>query len=182
MENSPQVERSGYLRRMPPPTCGRSCVKEINMKEIELSQNRVALVDDSDLEWLSAWKWCFDGRYAVRREKKSGNKLYMHRQILRISHGEITDHINQKSLDNRRCNLRVVTTAQNGMNRSNSRNHSSCYKGVHLETWTGRWRAQIKAGNKNIRLGRFDSEIEAARAYDRAALEHFGEFASLNNV
>ena len=149
------------------------------VKEIALTQGKVTIVDDQDWLSLSAWNWCFDGRYAVRGENRNG-KFYMHRQIMHAVHSEVIDHINQNKLDNRRCNLRLVTKAQNGMNRLGNTNHTSRYKGVHLDQETGRWRAQIKTGEKHLHLGRFSDEIEAALAYNAAAQEAFGEFAQLN--
>ena len=148
-------------------------------KQISLTQGKVALVDDNDYEWLMGWSWCFDGRYAVRGENRNG-RFYMHRQIMGATHGEVTDHINQNKLDNHRCNLRLVTQAQNGMNRLGNANHTSRYKGVHLDQQTGMWRAQIKVGEKRLQLGRFANEVDAALAYNKSAVEHYGEFARLN--
>lgn len=103
----------------------------------------------------------------------------------RLTKGERVDHINHDKLDNRRENLRLATHQQNKWNvpkqkHRDGRQPTSQYKGVSLYKSNGKWTASIKAGERNIRLGYFLTEEEAARAYDAAAREHFGEFAYLN--
>lgn len=138
--------------------------------EIPLTQGLVAKVDAADAEWLNQWKWsasaCHRGRHvAVRRGE--GRTVYMHREILGLTPGDglEADHLNHNILDNRRANLRVVTPAQNKEGQP-SRGGSSRFVGV---TWDGRrakWRAQIQVDGKMLNLGRFPSEIDAARARD----------------
>jgi hypothetical protein len=91
------------------------------------------------------------------------------------------DHIDGHGWDNRRGNRRICTPAQNGCNRGKwNRSTSSQYKGVTRQPATGRYFARIGHKRRRIHLGTFDIEIEAARAYDRLAVECFGEFAGLN--
>jgi len=90
----------------------------------------------------------------------------------------MVDHRNGNGLDNRRANLRPATKSQNGANRLIAASNKSGFKGVDLKK--GRWRAQIKVVGSKIHLGYFDLAEEAARAYDMAAIEAFGEFATLN--
>lgn len=92
----------------------------------------------------------------------------------------IVDHINRNRLDNRKANLRSVTQGQNSMNRSKSSRKTSGYKGVCWHKSTQKWRARIRLNGCLKHLGHFDDIIEAAKAYDKAASEHFGEFAVLN--
>jgi hypothetical protein len=91
---------------------------------------------------------------------------------------KFVDHINGNGLDNRDENLRLATNSQNQMNSRKRSGTSSRYKGVSLQR--KRWRAQIKLDGKLIYLGMFDTEEQAAMAYDYAAIELFGEFSRIN--
>ena len=90
------------------------------------------------------------------------------------------DHIDNDRSNNNLSNLRLVTRAQNCMNRSLYKGKSSEYKGVHFRKDTGKYRAIIRVNQRNISLGQFDTAIEAAKAYNRKAVELFGEYANLN--
>lgn len=89
------------------------------------------------------------------------------------------DHVNgvQDTL-----NLRLATPSQNQGNRKKSRSKYSEFKGVTWDQSRNKWKAHIMVNKKTINIGRFDSEIEAAIAYNSAAVKHFGEFAHLNKV
>ena len=105
----------------------------------------------------------------------------MHREIMNAPAGLLVDHKNRNPLDNRRANLRLATHSQNMQNRGKFRsNATSQFIGVCLVKKTGKWKAQIKHQKKYIFLGEFDSEIDAAKAYDAAAIKYHGEFARLN--
>lgn len=155
-------------------------------KEISLTQGKVALVDLEDYEWLNQFKWRTKKDvhtfYAVRQEGAYPQKFfYMHREILNPPDGYSSDHINGNGLDNRRRNLRICTASQNQHNQKiNEQRGSSKYKGVCWHKAVEKFAAYIKANKKLIHLGYFQSEIEAAKAYDAKATELFGEFAKLN--
>lgn len=164
------------------------------MKKIKLTQGKYALVDDEDFEYLNQWKWCAQKigsiYYAKRgydwnKKKKCWNEiLSMHRVILGLHKGDgvCTDHIDGNGLNNRRCNLRACTKQQNQMNQG-SKVGTSKYKGVGVvpdSVSVKKWRARICINRNQKYLGYFDSEIEAAKAYDVAAKELFGEFANCN--
>lgn len=158
------------------------------MKEIVLTREKTALVDDEDFEELNKYKWCTYsgpwGCYAVRALPRSGGKhriVRMHRSILDAPDGIQVDHINHNTLDNRRENLRLCTNLENSRNRISIRG-SSRYKGVGWHKQRSKWRAYIKVNGKDISLGLFTKEVDAAVVYNNAAIEHFGEFANLNEV
>jgi len=169
-----------------------SCMWERNMKEIELTQDKVARVDDADFEELNKHKWraMWDGNtwYARRHSPRDINGkrhiIYMHRQIMGAQSGQEVDHRDRDGLNNRRRgpdgNLRLCTRGQNNANAKKRAGCSSQYKGVTWYKQADKWMAYIKTYGKQIHLGYFDDEIEAALAYNEAAIEHFGEFAHLN--
>lgn len=103
----------------------------------------------------------------------------LHREIMGNPEGLVVDHINGDILDNRKYNLRVCTTKENIRN-SKPQEGTSTYKGVSWDKDRNKWIAQIKVDRKGIHLGRFDSEIQAAEAYDNAAINYYGEYARLN--
>lgn len=158
-------------------------------KRIPLSKGQYAIVDDADFEKLNRFKWHVNRKdhcvYASRGTKRSGvaTNVVMHREILGLNHGDglCIDHINHNGLDNRRCNLRICTNQQNQRNSIKSANATSRHKGVYWDSRQRRWRSRIKCDGKDICLGSFHDESEAAKAYDAKAIELFGEFASLNS-
>ncbi len=155
------------------------------MKEIKLTQNKVAIVDDKDFEFLNKWKWCCSHGYAVKKSKMSDgsyNQTRMHRLIALPYDGEYTDHINQNKLDNRSENLRTCSKSNNSRNRGKQRNNTSGYKGVVYHGSSKKWRAQIITDNKYRNLGHYVTKREAALAYNAAAIVLHGEFACLNEL
>jgi len=154
------------------------------MKTIGLTCSKVAIVDDDTFDYLNQWKWQYDGHgYASRRETigyKKSKTVLMHREIIGTPKGMETDHINGNGLDNRKSNLRICTTSQNGMNRDKQLNNTSGYKGVRFDKRGGKWQAYIRFDHKFVHLGLFIDAKEAAKAYDIAALRLFGKFAKTN--
>lgn len=151
------------------------------MKVIGLTQNKVTKVSDEDAYSLSLYKWHLCNGYAARRLRgKTRSLVYMHRQIVGCPPDMEVDHINGDRLDNRRENLRVCSHQQNMVNWDNRRG-ASRYRGVSKDPERpGWWKVQIMRSGRNMRVGRYRSEEEAALAYDAAAIELFGEFAQLN--
>ena len=160
---------------------------EVPMKRIPLTQGKFAIVDNSDYKWLSEFKWCairgYSTFYAVRNIRENGRTImfYMHRVILELkkSDKQQSDHIDGNGLNNRRSNLRICTEQQNAFNRKR-REGSSQFKGVYWQKEVRKWYAHIKINQKDIYLGGFHKETDAAKAYDAAAIGLFGEFARVN--
>lgn len=157
------------------------------MKEIPLSQGKFALVDDEDFAQVSRFNWFYSTGYAVRNIKLDTNVYkmeLMHRFLLGLNFGDgkIVDHKNGNGLDNRRENLRICSKLENQRNQGPRHTKTSKYKGVGYFKRDKKWRARIKVGEKDIEIGKFTTEKEAALAYNKAALKYFGEFAWLNDV
>lgn len=154
------------------------------MKTIPLSRGLVACVDDADLDFLSRYSWyANDKGYAVTNVQVNGKKTVrrMHRMLLGVAEGKDVDHADRNRLNNCRANLRPCTRQDNLRNQC-KRAGSSQYKGVYWMAANGKWRAKIGVDRKSLHLGLYDTEQEAALAYDRAALMHFGEFARTNSL
>lgn len=159
------------------------------MRDIPLTQGKVALVDDADYDWLNQWKWYAHkarsgGFYAMRRSLENGKyfTIRMHRQILGLEQGDkrYSDHQNHNTLNNCRDNIRICTSRQNSMNRESQSNTTSRFKGVSWYKPYKKWVAQICINKKVKNLGYWVIEEVAALRYDMVAIHEFGEFAVLN--
>lgn len=150
---------------------------------IPLTQNALAIVSDEDLTLLNEHKWNLARNYRGIQYAKRNNKgktTYMHRVVMNAPDGMQVDHINGNGLDNRRSNLRICTNSQNAQNSFKKKNKSSRYKGVCWRKDDRNWIARITHNRKQICIGRYHDEVSAAQAYDKKAIELFGEFANLN--
>ncbi|MDM9629552.1 HNH endonuclease [Rhizobium sp. S152] len=166
------------------------------MKTIKLSRGYIALVDDEDYERLSSYSWRAQPAshrpaakiYAIRSVnyyqgdgRRSCKTVYMHKEILPSSKGLETDHKDGDGLNNQRNNLRVLTKKSNRQSRKSAATSASPYLGVSVDK-KGRIRAHIKPDGKTISLGSFQTQEDAARAYNAAAQKHYGDHVLLNNV
>jgi HNH endonuclease len=156
--------------------------------EIPLTQGKVALIDAEDAEKVLKYKWHACQRApnwyaATSAERRRGNAIYLHRLLANPTRGEHVDHINGDGLDCRRENLRLCTNAENRRNMRVRRGVSQ-FKGVAKckSNSTRVWEAYIWFNNRKIGLGNYETEIEAARAYNAAALKYHGDFACLNEI
>lgn len=155
------------------------------MKEIKLTRGLTALVDDEDYELLNSTKWYAEKyTHTFYARKRINNKLVSMQNFLLNVHSPLrVDHIDGNGLNNQRSNLRVCTHRQNMLNVGKRRkNPSSQYLGVSYDKSRRKWSASMGINYKSIPLGRYDTEIGAAIAYNEAAKKHHGEFAKLNVI
>lgn len=146
------------------------------MKSIKLTQGKVAIVDDLDFDQLSQHKW-----YALRNGRRwyAARVVLMHQEL----NGPRSDHRDGDGLNNVRSNLRSATRRQNAQGfQRKKKGCSSKYRGVSWNAATEKWRVVITVDGTQLYLGTYKDEEEAARTYDAAARQHFGEFASPNFV
>ncbi len=141
------------------------------------------LVDDEDYNNVSKHKWCLQkakyGFYAARYDKMV--YLFMHRVILNALNGEICDHVDGNGLNNQKDNLRKCTVSENNRNSKIRKHNSANYKGIELQK-SGKYHVRITLNKNRISVGTFDTELQAAAAYNRAAIQLHGEFANLNKL
>jgi hypothetical protein len=157
-------------------------------RKIPLGQDKFTIVTPSDFYSLNNFQWYAQQTdrnvYAVRFILNPGQRpkiISMHRDLMNSPKDLLVDHRNCDGLDNHRANLRLATHSQNQCNKRKRRSKtSSRFIGVSLDKGTGRWCAIIKAEGKSKWLGRFVSELDAARAYDNAARKYHKDFARLN--
>lgn len=160
----------------------------LDIMAIPLTQGLYALVDGNLFNWLNQWKWYaqknYNTFYAVRhiwnRNKHKQIRILMHREIMKPPDNLQIDHRNGCGLDNRKQNMRIATYIQNQQNRKIQFGCSCKYKGVSWHKYAKKWMASIRLNGKLLHIGYFNSEIEAAQAYDIKAKELFGEFAHTN--
>lgn len=169
------------------------------MKTIELTQGKVALVDDDDFEYLNQYKWYAVKKpntyYATRKEKNK--EIRMHREILKIKNPKKPiDHKDHNGLNNCRNNIRACNTFENTRNKQSAKNSTSKYLGVSLRCFKRKyiskttgieknyksysWVSQLNIPNKPKHLGYFKTELEAAIIYNIAARKYYGKFANPN--
>jgi HNH endonuclease/AP2 domain len=114
-----------------------------------------------------------------------GRYYMVHRVLFYLYYGylpEEVDHINRIRIDNRIVNLRAATSAENACNQKKKSNNTSGYKGVSWYKRYNKWRAAVCKDNRHYTIGYFDDVVEAAKSYNKKALELHGEFAKLNEV
>jgi len=150
------------------------------MKKIKVTKGKYVLVDNTDFNELSKYKWHTDLRSIARYIKGSNNKrIKIHRQIMNCPKGMEVDHKDGNIFNNQRKNLRICTHAENGKNQKKPKNNTSGYKGVSWYKKLNKWAAKIKVNYKGKHLGYFDTKEEAYKAYCKACIKYHGEFANL---
>jgi len=158
------------------------------MKKICLSQSKFALVDTEDYYKLKKYNWFAiknyrsDTYYAIRDVTiaKKRSQILMHREILGLKYGDgiLVDHKDRNGLNNQRSNLRIASGSLNNYNKGISKTNTSGFIGVFWDR--GKWQTYIRVNYKLINCGRHINVIEAAKAYDDAAIKYRGTTARLN--
>lgn len=142
-------------------------------------------VDAWLLPHLQELTWTPTRQYFQTRSKRTGKRVLLHQLVNMTPPGFETDHRDLDKSNNCASNLRTATPTQNRWNRDkycgSKRNWTSSFKGVS-KTQGGLWRASLKIQDQRLELGKFNCELDAARAYNTAATKHFGEFARLNQI
>lgn len=158
------------------------------MKQIELTQGRVALVDDEDFEWLSKWKWYYlraprwRTGYAVRNVYRNRRRTTCRMHISIAQHhkqhirGCEIDHRNGCGCDNRKENLRKATRRTNGANCKQHIDNTSGITGVSWDASRNKWKAFIGVDGECKTLGRFTRKQDAINCRLRAETTYYGEF------
>lgn len=177
IRNKAEIERTEFLKQQllsVPILYNKSGQCVFKIKETEV------IIDSDMYHDIIKYRWHIrkDGylQSGINREL-----ILLHKYVMNYHEGEmVVDHINRNPLDNRKCNLRIITRAQNMMNKNSQSGSSSKYIGVYFNNNRNKWIAQISYNQKNIQLRRFDNEIDAAKARDVGTKEYFGEFGNLN--
>lgn len=154
------------------------------MGVIKLTQGKTAVVDDTDFELVNQYKWHYNSHGYAYRYAGGGREHTKRQSMHELVYGRIDDLIDHKDgdgLNNRRSNLRPADKSLNAANSKIRSDNTSGYRGVYVNK-QGTYYVQIQVRGKVFNIGTFKFIKEAARAYNRAALEHFGNYARLNNV
>jgi hypothetical protein len=146
------------------------------MKEIQLTQGQIALIDDEDFELVNKFKWCAEKRrntFYASTCLVDGRVFHMHSLILLKTTGHEVDHDNRNGLDNRRLNLKLVTRSQNNLNSGLRRDNTTKIKGVYYNKSNKNWYARISVNKKWIYLGSFATKEEATNIRRSAELAEY---------
>jgi len=148
-------------------------------------QGLFAVIDDEDFDKVNQYRWHLGNNGYIKTfvgGRKHAKCILLHRLIMDPADDLEVDHRDGDKLNNCRANLRISTRNQNARNLRRHKQFSSRFKGVSWNSGDQLWDARIQVNLKTIHLGQFPSEIQAALAYNEAALQHFGEYASLNEI
>ena len=197
--NSDIIVFGSSLTRKKRPTLSCGCLKRdkvsgITQNKYEFSSdgyvigytdntNKQFVFDSEDFEKVSKYHWYEESNGYIRSSgKKKEDKIHIHRLIMGFPYGMNIDHINHNTLDNRKSNLRIVTTSQNAMNRIKSSNNTSGVSGVVWVKSRNKWKSQIKFNGQLIFLGEYDKFEDAEKRRKQAEEEYFGKYSYDNSM
>lgn len=165
------TEKERYILENPPTN---------GIGKLPLGAGLYATLDEQDWHRFKDSMWCVSKwGYAFRSGLKC-QSIYLHKEVLGIKGRILGDHINGDRLDNRRCNLRIASKAQNARNRDKSSKSGNPFKGITYRKKRGDYQARISFEGKFLHIGCSKNPIEAALYYDIAAQIFYGPFARLN--
>jgi hypothetical protein len=151
------------------------------MKEIQIKYNIKIMVDDSDFDWLSKYKWSLNGSgYAAANV--NGKTELMHRLIMGAKYGQEIDHKDRNKKNYQRNNLRFCTRSQNNDNIGISSRNKTGFKGVCWQNRERKYQSRIYVNGRSIHLGFFDDALDAAQKYNEAVKKYRGEYSYLNTI
>jgi hypothetical protein len=152
-------------------------------KNVKNARHLLAMVDDEDFDRLNKFSWqARKDKGIIGNISGDGKKTLMHRYIMKAKHNQEIDHIDGNRLNNQKSNLRFATSSQNKANRGPRKDNKSGYKGVSWHKQLNKWTVRIMINGKYLSLGLHNDILEAAKAYNKAALKYYGQFAWLNPV
>lgn len=142
----------------------------IPLRALDGSVRAYAIIDADLAEWANQWRWALSSHGYAARYTRIGNRkkhcVFLHREILGLVRGDGIegDHISQDKLDNRRANLRAVSKPANRQNVPSRSGASSRFRGVTWNKALKKWQAGVRTGGKQIYLGVYSNESDAAAA------------------
>lgn len=167
-------------------SCGNCPVNQYNiMDDIAIGttfSGQTFVFDAEDILTVKKYTWGISAGGYVSANLPGGDVLMLHSLLMGAIKGLWIDHISRNKLDNRKSNLRYVSPQQNSFNSGISKNNTTGYKGVYYDKNRKKYQAEIMCSRKKYHLGRFDTALEAAKAYNQKAIELFGEYAFLNVI
>ena len=154
-------------------------MKSFTIVRKKLGTIHEVFVDDEDYDFVKQYKWhvhkppTASGFYVVRNDRSNGKHklLLLHRELMKPQDGEMIDHINRNPLDNRRCNMRIVSQKKNQENQKISKKNLSGFTGVYWNKHASKWMAYICHNKKVIYLGLYNTVQEAVEARKQKELE-----------
>lgn len=183
-----QIQRHGKILKRTIREPNEIIVKD-DIAEIVLYNNKSqevarAIIDAEYAERFKKYKWRLGTNGRVETALKEKLVVRIQHIIMGMNPNMeiLIDHIDGDPLNNRKSNLRFCTNAENTKNQRKKKNNTSGFKGVSWDKEKKKWAAQITVNQKKIWLGTFEDKVEAAKAYNKAAIKYHGEFAYLNKV
>ncbi len=159
------------------------------MKQIPLTQGKFAIVDDEDFEFLNRLDWYYESAgqrniTEVAQRNFGRHTVPMHFLLIHQKKEGLIRHINGKGLDNRKENLEIISSSISQQSKRKAEDKLSIYKGVSFQKVNSgkNWKAEITKNKVRYGLGKFATEAEAGQAYNKKAIELYGEFAYQNKI